>query len=191
MEAIAILLFGGSLVLFIRYRIWRGDGVSQSDRDRVRLQAGIALLNRRLHEEAFLYFDAVVRREPRCAVALAYRGRCQLLRGNPFHAITDCNRAAGLDHSLDTIYLDKGVALYHLDEIADAFVQFDKAVWYFNKNARPDAEAYRWRGITRLQLGEYGKAEKDFLRAIDLGDEHATYFLSMRGGSLDAVEVGN
>jgi len=189
METIAILLFAGSLVLYVRYRLWRGDGVTQSDRDLIRLREGIALVDKRLYQEAFSYFDNVLTREPRCAVALAYRGRCQLMLGNWFHAIADCNRASRLDHTLDTIYLDKGVALFRLGEIRDAFVQFDKAVWYFNTHARPSAEAYRWRGVTRLQLGQYMTAEKDFRRAVELGDEHATYFLSMRGDSLDAVEV--
>jgi len=189
MEFIAVLLLTGSITLYIRYRIWRGDGVFQAERDRERLSEGIRLIDKKLYNEAFAYFDAILAKEPRCALALACRGRCHLIMGNWFHAIADCNRAGGFDHNQDTIYLDKGVALFRLGEIRDAFVQFDKAVWYFNVSARPNAEAYRWRGVTRLQLGQYTKAEKDFRRAVDLGDEHAIYFLSMRGDSLDAVEI--
>ncbi|MCU0355720.1 MAG: tetratricopeptide repeat protein [Cytophagales bacterium] len=189
MEFIAVLLVAGSLTLYVRYRLWRGDGVSQAERDQVRLREGIVLMDRRLYNEAFAYFEQVLAREPRCAVALACRARCQLMLGNLYHTIADCNRAAGLDHNLDTIYLDKGVALFQLGHVRDAFVQFDKAVWYFNTHARPNAEAYRWRGVTRLKLGQYARAERDFRRAVDLGDEHAMYFLSMRGDSLDAVEV--
>lgn len=189
MEVLSVLLFAGSLTLYVRYRLWRGDGVSPSDKDRIRLREGIALVERRLYEEAFGYFDAILQKESRCAVAFAYRGRCHLMLGNWFHAIADCNRAALIDHRLDTIYLDKGIALFRLGQIHDAFVQFDKAVWFFNVNAQPNAEAYRWRGVMRLELGQYSRAEKDFRRAVELGDEHATYFLSMRGDSMDAVEI--
>ncbi len=191
MELIAVILTAILFPSYIRYRIWRGDGVTQSDKDQIRLQEGIRLLDRRLYAEAFAYFDAIVQQEPRCALALAYRGRCHRIQGNWFHAIADCNRAASFDHRLDTIYLDKGISLFRLGQIQDAFVLFDKAIWYFNVNGRPDAETYRWRGVTRLELGQYAKAEKDFKKAIELGDEHATYFLSMRGGSLDTVEIDN
>ncbi len=189
MEVLSVLLVAGSLTLYVRYRLWRGDGISQSDRDRIRLSEGITLVEKRLYSDAFAYFDAILQRESRCALAFAYRGRCQLMLGNWFHAIADCNRASGLDHRLDTIYLDKGVALFRLGEVYDAYVQFDKAVWFFNVNAQPNAEAYRRRGVTRLELGHYAQAEKDFYRAIELGDEHATYFLSMRGDNFDTVEV--
>ncbi len=189
MEAIALLLFTGLLIAFIRYRIWRGDGLIRADEDARKLQEGIELMQRRLYEEAFHYFDTIVCQKPRCAIAWAHRGQCQLMLGNYFHAITDCNQAISVDHDLDSTYLTKGIALYKLQQIRDAFVQFDKAIWYFSVHARPNAEAYRWRGISLFHLGEYTKAKKDFHRAIELGDEHAVYFLSMRGGNLDAVEI--
>lgn len=189
MELIALLLIAIVFPSYIHFRVWRGAGVSQSDKDQIRLHEGIQLVERRLYTEAFAYFDAVIQKESRCALAFAYRGRCHLMQENWFHTIADCNRAASLDHRLDTIYLDKGIALFRLGHIRDAFVQFDKAIWFFNVNARPNADTFRWRGITHLKLGQYVKAEKDFKKAVELGDEHAIYFLSMRGDSLDAVEV--
>lgn len=191
MEAICLLIFVGSSALYIRYLLWRGAGTTQSDRDRIRLQEGVQLLEKRLYKEAFSYFNSILQKEPRCALALASRARCYLMQGDWLHAIRDCNRAASLDHCLDSIYLDKGIALVHLGETQDAFVQFDKAVWYFNVNATPNADAYRWRGITRLKLGDYAKAEQDFRKAINLGDENAAYFLSLRGDSMDTIEIDN
>jgi hypothetical protein len=57
-------------------------------------------------------------------------------------------------------------------------------VWY----ARDNAEAYRWRGVLRTELGMYDKARLDLEKAVQLGDEHAGYYLLYKGGNRNLIQ---
>ena len=62
-----------------------------------------------------------------------------------------------------------------LHEFRDAFREFDKAVWFF-RNENP--EAIRLRGVARLRMQQFVQSERDFMRAMQLGDEDARFILS-------------
>jgi tetratricopeptide (TPR) repeat protein len=172
MEIILIVL------LFIPYlilRYWLEDHDTQADKDRVRYREGINLLQVGESEKAFQYFDQAVKANPKSAVAYAYRGKCNLRDENYYSALYDLCQAISFDNTLADCYLDKGQAHMALQEFPEAFREFDKAVWFFrNKNA----DALRWRGLSRLRMQQIVQSERDFLRAFELGDEGSGYILS-------------
>ena len=101
-------------------------------------------------------------------------GKCQLVQQNYYSAIYDLTEAISRDNTLAECYLDRGVAYYHTEEHAQAFREFDKAVWYF-RDQQPDA--YRWRALARIQLRQLPQAENDLRRAVALGDENSFHLL--------------
>jgi tetratricopeptide (TPR) repeat protein len=149
----------------------------QATKDAKKFAEGIQLVQARKYKEGYIYFDTVLKTHPTCALAFAYRGKCNLEMDDLYAAIFDCTEAASFDHCMAEAYLVKGIALYKLDMFKDAFLEFDKAVWHFRNNA----EAFRWRAIARVKSGITDKVEEDFTKAIELGDEHANYILSQKG----------
>lgn len=168
--ALLCLLF--SLYLGIRYFLIDHD--TPSDKDRIRFQKGIALVQARNFIEAHRYFDEALRQYPKSAIAYAYRGKCQLIQENYYSAIYDLTQAISRDNTLADCYLDRGIAYLRVDQVNDAFREFDKAVWFF-RDEQPDA--YRWRAIARLQLQQLIQAENDLRRAVLLGDENSAFLL--------------
>ena len=60
-------------------------------------------------------------------------------------------------------------------EFKEAFREFDKAVWFFRGES---ADALRLRGIARLRMQQFTQSERDFIRAVELGDEDSRYILT-------------
>ncbi|MBC7922029.1 MAG: hypothetical protein H7Z75_13180 [Ferruginibacter sp.] len=168
-----ILLF----LLFIPYVIIRyllTDHETPTEKDIKHYQEGIGLVRQKKYAEAAGYFDHVLKEKPNCALAYAYRGKCNLKLDNLYSSVFDCTRATSLDDTLAEAYLDKGKALYRLEEYQNAFLEFDKAVWHFKKNP----ESFRWRALARIRLSqEYDRVESDLQKAIQLGDEDAGHYL--------------
>lgn len=164
-------------LLFMAYlaiRYFVVDHETPAEKDMKRFQAGLALVKIRDFDAAFTYFDTTVRQHPNSAVAYAYRGKCQLALGNYYSAIYDVTQAISRDNTLADCYLDRGMALYEIEQFAEAFREFDKAVWHF-RDEQPDA--YRWRAVARLQLSQVQQAESDLRRAVSLGDENSFHRL--------------
>jgi tetratricopeptide (TPR) repeat protein len=152
------------------------DHETQAEKDVKRYKAGIQLVKNKKYGEASRYFDKVIKEKPNCAIAYAYRGKCNLYLDNLYSCVFDCTLASSLDGTLAEVYLDKGKALYQLEEYTQSFLEFDKAVWYF----RNSAKAFRWRALARIRLSqEYNWVETDFLKAIHLGDEDAAHYLRL------------
>ncbi|QHT70717.1 tetratricopeptide repeat protein [Rhodocytophaga rosea] len=149
----------------------------QTAKDAKQYAEGIRLVNNKKFKEAYTYFDQVIKARPSCALAHMYRGKCNLALDDLYAAIFDCTEAASFDDCIAESYLVKGIALFKLEMYKDAFLEFDKAVWHY----RNHGESFRWRALSRLKLGFAEKAEEDLLRAIELGDEHANYFLQQKG----------
>jgi tetratricopeptide (TPR) repeat protein len=168
--ALLILL----LIPYMAIHYWLTDHDTPADKDRKRFQRGLTLLRDREYEEAFTFFNETVRLYPKSAIAYALRAKCQLALGNQYSAIYDLTQAISRDNTLADCYLDKGQAHYQLTEYVDAFREFDKAVWYF-RDEQPDA--YRWRALCRLELGQVKQAEGDLRRAVLLGDENSFHLL--------------
>ncbi len=171
MEVAALTLL---YVAFLALRYFWIDHETPAEKDQKRLAAGIRLATLRQYDDALAYFDQAVQQYPKSAVAWGYRGKCQLACANYYSAIYDLTQAISLDNTLAHCYLDRGIAYYRLAQPADAFREFDKAVWYF-RDEQPDA--YRWRAIARIPLRQLPQAENDLRRAVALGDENAFYLL--------------
>jgi len=181
MESFVLFLL---LLLYVFLRIAFGKVKDKTAEDRVKYRQGLELVKHKQYGEGISYFDKIIDKEGRCALAYAMRGKCHLAQGDLFEAIVDCNRAASFDHCLADAYLHKGIALFRLKQFTEAYLEFDKAVWY----AKDNAEAYRWRGVLRQQLGMDEKARQDLEKAIHLGDEHARYYLLHKGGNRNLIE---
>ncbi len=152
------------------------DHETPAEKDAKRYQEGIQLVLAKQYEEALPYFTQVLKEKPTCALAYAYRGKCNLKLDNLYSSVFDCTRAVSLDGTLAETYLDKGKALFKLEEYRNAFLEFDKAVWHFKNNP----EAFRWRALARIRLSQpYDRVEADFRKAIELGDEDAAHYLRL------------
>ncbi|GAB3902008.1 hypothetical protein GCM10028803_27750 [Larkinella knui] len=169
---VALLGFFFIFYLFVRYFVIDHD--TQADKDRLRFAEGIHLFQLHRYDEAYLYFDKAVKQHPKSSLAFAYRGKCHLRNDNAYSALFDLTYALTLDNTIADSYLDKGMALYQLHQFDEAFKEFDKAVWY-SRGLQPDA--IRWRAVARMQLDQYSQAQKDLIRAIELGDENSAYLL--------------
>lgn len=173
METILLLLL---LIPYVLIRYLVTDHETKTEKDARHYQAGIQLVKEKKYGEAIQYFDQVLKEKPHCALAVAYRGKCHLKLKNFYSCVFDCSRATSLDDTLSEAYLDKGKALYQLEEFKPAFLEFDKAVWHARKNP----EAFRWRALGRIRLSHtYDQVEADLLKAIDLGDEDAAHYLRL------------
>jgi tetratricopeptide (TPR) repeat protein len=174
MEVFALfVLFLGCL--FIKALLFKPT--DPTSRDEKKYMEGIHLVNARKYEEAFQYFNNALKECPNSGLAYAYRGKCNLYLNDLFAAIYDSTEALAYDHCIADAYLIKGMALFELELYKDAYLEFDKAVWYARKNG----ETYRWRALCRAKLGMTDKAREDFAKAIELGDEHASYYARKRG----------
>lgn len=168
--ALLSLLF----ILYLTIRYYVVDHDTPADKDRKRFRKGIEHVNNWDFEQAHRYFDEAIRQHPKSAVAYAYRGKCQLVQANYYSAIYDLTQAISRDNTLADCYLDRGIALYRIKEFQNAFREFDKAVWHF-RDEQPDA--YRWRALARIQVGQLSQAESDLRRAVSLGDENSFHLL--------------
>lgn len=169
-----VTLLGLLFVVYLVLRYYLIDHETASEKDVKRFQEGIRLVKGREIEAAFDYFNEAVQKQPKSAVAYAYRGKCQLLLENHYSAIYDLTQALSRDNTLADCYLDRGIALYRVEQYTEAFREFDKAVWHI-RDERPDA--YRWRALARIELRQLSQAENDLRRAVLLGDENSFQLL--------------
>ncbi len=170
---ILFVLFLGCL--FVKALLFKPN--DPTSRDEKKFKEGIQLVKAKRYEEGFKYFNKALKDNPSSGLAYAYRGRCNLCLNDLFAAIYDTTEALAYDHCLEDAYLVKGIALFELEMYKDALIEFDKAVWY----ARTNGESYRWRALCRAKLGMTDKAYEDFAKAIELGDEHASYYIRKQG----------
>jgi tetratricopeptide (TPR) repeat protein len=170
---VLFILFLGCL--FIKAVFFKPN--DPTSRDEKKYKEGIELVNTRRYEEAFQYFNEALKVSPNSGLAFAYRGKCNLYLNDLFAAIYDSTEALAYDHCIADAYLVKGTALFELEMYKEAYLEFDKAVWYSRKNG----EAYRWRALCSLKIGTTDRVHEDFAKAIELGDEHANYYAKKRG----------
>lgn len=170
MEVLILLVV---FALYIVVRVSLGVAEDQIAKDRKRYAHGIAMVRRREYEEARYYFEAILHEAPRCALALAYRGKCHAAMGENYAALADFTRATSIDYRMVEAYLDKAKVLYELEEFENAMVEIEKACWHM----RNSGEAFRIRGMLHLHFGHDDKARVDFKHAITLGDEDAQHML--------------
>ncbi|MFN4147323.1 MAG: tetratricopeptide repeat protein [Runella sp.] len=172
METFLLILL---LIPYLVLRYYLTDHDTPSEKEKKRLAEGIEIYEKQSYEEAFEYFDRQVKENRKSAIAYAYRGKCNRANDNIYSALYDFSQALSYDNTLTDVHLDKGRILYELEEYDEAFLSFDKAVW-FSQGHEP--EALRWRALARLQKDQIEQAENDLKKAVKLGDENAAYVLS-------------
>jgi tetratricopeptide (TPR) repeat protein len=162
-------------ILYIVVRYYVTDHDTVIDKDRKRFAEGIALYEAGNFLEAHVYFDQKVKENRKSALAYAYRGKCNRKDGNMYSAMYDFTESLSFDTTIDDVHLEKGMLHYEFEEYNDAFLSFDKAVW-FSRGETP--EAFRWRALARLKLHQHSQAENDLRKAVSLGDEDAAFVLT-------------
>ncbi|MGF1445402.1 MAG: tetratricopeptide repeat protein [Pikeienuella sp.] len=149
--------------------------------------------------EAMADFDAAIERAPGDALLWLGRGGAQLRAGNAAAAVTDLTRAIGLKSDLLAAHFNRGVGYLLLGEDARAAADFstvvaatpDDAGAYLNRaralSARRPGQAEvdfdkavsldpEWgrawaaRGLFLEERGRREEANRDFLRAYELGE---------------------
>ncbi len=161
---------------YIIFKVIIGVEDDPVTKDSKLMTEGQEYIRRKEFEKGLDYFTKMIQEHPKSALAWALRGKCNLALGNLYATIADCTKASTLENNLPDAYMDKGKAFTQLKEYKDAFREFDKAAWYY----RDSAEAFRWRGLTHLELGNKEKAYLDLRKAVSLGDEDANYILLQR-----------
>jgi tetratricopeptide (TPR) repeat protein len=173
METALLLVYSFFYILF---KVVTGVEDDPVTKDAKAMAEGLQLMSHKQFKEGLEYFTRMTQERPKSALAWASKGKCNLALGNLYATIADCTRAATLENNLPDAYMDKGKAFTQLKEYKDAFREFDKAAWYYRDNA----EAFRWRGLTHLELGNKEKAYNDLRKAVQLGDEDSNYILRQR-----------
>jgi tetratricopeptide (TPR) repeat protein len=171
------MFIGVGLVLYILFRIVVEVLYNEEKRELYRIKPGLKLLDERNFEEALLYFDFYIQKHPKHAIAYAYRGKCHLGMENYYAALSDSTKANSFERQIPEAFLDKGIAFYKLSLYQESLIELDKAVRLLKNNAT----SFRWRGMAKSKLNQFDKAQSDFLKAVELGDEHAGYYLIHKG----------
>ncbi len=170
-----IIVFGIFFAIYLTVKVYTTDHETRADKDRLLMTEGIELFQGGDFDNAFKYFDKAVKNDPKSAIALGYRGLCNLYFQNYHTSIYDLTQSMKFDNTLYEFQIGKGQAHYELDEWQDALIMFDKAVWY---SRRKNVDALRWRAIVLLKINKVPKAKADLELAKKLGDKEAALLLS-------------
>jgi tetratricopeptide (TPR) repeat protein len=138
-------------------------------RDREKLEDGEKMLQEKKYAEAQAF--------PKSPKAFMFRGQANLGLENYYSALFDFEQSISFDNTVAESYVWKGKALYKLEEYDQAFLEFDKADWYYRSE---NAVALRWRGMARYCIGQIENSVNDFKRAVELGDEDSDFILSTK-----------
>jgi Flp pilus assembly protein TadD len=170
MEGVFLLLVF-AFYLALRLLFWLLP--DQRRKDRAALQSTLQLLAMRNYAEALPVLNTFLAHKPTSVEGLLARAKCYLETEEYLLALADCARATNKENHLPQAYLMKGKALLELDQLHEAFTEFDKAAWYDRANPEP----YTWRGLTHRRMGHDAQADADFMLAASLGDENAMFYL--------------
>lgn len=143
------------VLFFLHYYFTDHDTVI--DKDRKRFAEGIALFESGNTTAAHAYFDQKVKENRKSALAYSYRGKCNLQDGNLYSALYDFTEALSFDNTLVEVHLDKGRVHFQLEEYKEAFLSFDKAVWFSRGSV---ADALHWRTEAHQKLPPSTVADK-------------------------------
>jgi tetratricopeptide (TPR) repeat protein len=168
-----LLFFFLPFVLTIMFFNWLEEKFFNF-RDREKLQEGEQLFSENRYEEAQVFFTEKLKNFPKSAKAYLLRAKTNLYLENHFSALYDIEQSISFDNTIAEAYMVKGRILYKLREFDKAFLEFDKADWFYRSE---NPEALRWRGMARYCIGQLEHAISDFNMAVELGDEDAAYIL--------------
>lgn len=143
-------------------------------REQKKLSEGIHLFTTCRYQEAFAYFDSLIRDGRHNCLTFYYRGLCQTRQGNPNSALFDFTTALSYDNSLPEIYLERGKIYLASGDVDRALYEFERSVFYAHGKR---ADVLRYRGIALIEKGRYFQAARFLNRAVELGDEEANHLL--------------
>ena len=146
-------------------------------RDHEKLGEGELLLTDKKYTEAQIFLTEKLKYFPKSSKAYFLRGKANLFLENYFSALYDIEQSISFDNTVADYFVLKGKILYKLEDFDKAFLEFDKADWFYRSG---DAETLRWRGMSRFLIGQAENAIIDFKRASELGDEDADYILKTK-----------
>lgn len=153
------VIFVVPLVVFLLVlQYYRTDHYTAVDKDRKRYAEGITLFEAGDYAAAFAYFNQKIKENRKSAIAYIYRGKCHLKEENLHSALYDFTEALSFDTTLSDVHLEKGKVLYQLDEFNEAFLAFDKAVWFSRGN---NTDALHWRSLVHEKLNPSSVIEKE------------------------------
>lgn len=148
-----------------------------SFRDSEKLGEGEIMLAEKRYAEAQLFFTQKLVNFPKSSKAYFLRGKANLQLENCYSALYDIEQSISYDNTVAEFFVLKGKILYKLEDYDRAFLEFDKADWFYRSG---NAETLRWRGMSRYLIGQVENAILDFKRAVELGDEDADYILKTK-----------
>ncbi len=163
------ILITAAVIGYIIYLRYYADLRTEPDKERERLQLGIRLYDTDQLEAAYHYFDQVIQERPQSSIAYLYRARCLLRLGDTDAALQDLKTGKSYDNTVVDIHTEIGRILYDQRAYADAFTEFDQAV--FHSQGR-ESMPYYWRGLTRQKLHQPQEAEQDLEQATVLEQQH-------------------
>ena len=148
-----------------------------SFRDVEKLGEGEELLSEKKYAEAQIFFTEKLKSYPKSPKAYFCRSKANLYLENYFSALYDIEQSISFDNTIAECFVLKGKILYKLEEFDKAFLEFDKADWFYRSS---NAETLRWRGMSRYLIGQVENAIIDFKRAVELGDGDSDFILKTK-----------
>ncbi|MBC7408857.1 MAG: hypothetical protein H7339_10750 [Arcicella sp.] len=171
-----LLLFFLPFIVTLMFFNWLEEKF-YSFRDVEKLVEGEILLSEKKYLEAQIFFTEKLKLFPKSSKAYYFRGKVNLALENYFSALYDIEQSISFDHTVAECFVLKGKILFRLNEFDKAFLEFDKADWFYRSG---NAETLRWRGMSRYLIGQVDNAIEDFKRAVELGDEDADFILKTK-----------
>ncbi|CAN5128777.1 hypothetical protein BH09BAC4_BH09BAC4_48890 [soil metagenome] len=159
------LLVTAAIIGYIIYLRYYADLRSKSEQDVEKLQVGIKLYANGQFNDALVFFNQHLQKEPKSSVAYLYLARCYRALGNVSSATTALKTGESYDDTVADLHLEMGQVLLDQQDYNGAFLEFDKAVFH---SKGTQADAYQWRGMARQQLHQPTEAQQDLERAITL-----------------------
>jgi Tfp pilus assembly protein PilF len=159
------LLVAASIFGYIFYLRYYADLRSKSEKDIDKLQVGIKLYTSGQFNDALVFFEQYIQKDPKSSVAYLYLARCYRALGDVASATTAIKTGESYDDTVADLHLEMGQVLLDQQDYNGAFLEFDKAVFH-SKGAQ--ADAYQWRGIARQELQQPTEAQQDLARANTL-----------------------
>lgn len=140
------------------------------------------------YDRAIADYDAVIRLNPRSAVAFFNRGAAWAHKGEPDRAIGDYDAAIRLDPKEPTAYGGRAVEWAVKGDYARAIADFDTAI----RLDPMSANTLFGRGRTRFYSGEFQRAAADLERAHKLNPSiyiALWVYLARKRGGIDGDEA--
>ncbi|GAA4406912.1 hypothetical protein GCM10023187_26940 [Nibrella viscosa] len=156
------MLLSALIIGFIIYLRIQADKEAGWEKEVDEYQEGIALFRSRQTDDALAYFNRKIAANPKSSIAYLYRARCYRALGNVAAAKEDLKTAGSYNETVPGIHLERGQIYFDEQNYDAAFAAFDKAVFH---SFGTRADAFRWRGLARQQLGQAETARHDMDKA--------------------------